>query len=152
MIDYDFLDKIREVELDRIMQNPVYVDVESRVEMVDNGFGVMVPDRDAAKKYVIRGPVRLELRTSTLEYAQGNEEPFGVFGEYILFAKHDAIWLRRGLILILLGKKYKTENPVDLRLFGGIISRVCRLKMVGNIDDQPVGTFTKIYSHEGFSE
>ncbi len=151
MVDFE-VKQIRQVELDRINQNPTIIVVESRAEIIDNGFGVKVPDMSTPLKTLERGPVRIELRTSTLEYQVGTSEPLGTHGQYILFATYDALWLKRGLIIRHFNKKYKTEEVVNLKYNGETISKVCNLKVVSStIDYSPNLNFT-VFTEEEFTK
>ncbi len=133
---------IRNVELDRIMMDPAYIQIDGRPE-VDNGYGVMVKKLNAPQTWIEKGPVRIVARTHPIlsmtgmkalfSQTTGQSEVYGIGNDFVLFAPYDVSWLKSGLVFKHNGRTYKTFEPHRATMFGEVISVFCMLKDVGRV-------------------
>jgi len=123
------IEQLREVEMGRILSNPVTIRLNYR-ETKDNGFGVLIPDLSKALYYVESYPFMIAPEQTPVLKVAGSESPFGIANQSILMIPYDNTWLKENMVFDANQRRYKILSINTNVVMGGVISKMARLQDV----------------------
>lgn len=116
-----------------IMENAIMV-TTYEYPLVDNGFGMLVPDLSETPEAVEHGPVRIVKQTQ-LPFKV--EEDFGTTDTFYLLAKEQESWMKNSTDIFTDNTKYTIDAVEHRTGFQGELFVCCRLRdrtFVGEVE------------------
>ena len=130
-------DAIRASMIKYISENPCTIVVQNR-PLVDNGFGIMIPDLTQAAVEETLGIGRVARRRLPEPIVTNASTPYDYQDVYYLLVAYDATWLRKGLVFAYFNKKYRTGTVEQRIMLGQVTYQLCDLEEVTSFNAEEV--------------
>jgi len=127
---------LRKTMLKYINENACAI-ISYKRPLIDNGYGILIPDLDQAAVPVILGTARMSRRSLPDPYISGSTTAYDYKDVYYLLVPYDATWLKKGIVFECKGNKFKTRIPENRITFGEVVYQLCGLEQVtsGDVGD-----------------
>lgn len=105
--------------------------------LVNNGYGIMIPDITKTAVETTLGTGRVTRRSLPDPYISGAKTAYDYKDVFYLLVPYDTTWLKKGIVFEYGDNKFKTRIPEKRYNFGEVTYQLCGLEQVtsGNIGD-----------------
>jgi len=116
-----------------ILENPITISMDIR-PMIDNGYGVNIPDLSQVAVTTVLGVARVSRRKLPDPFVTGSRTPYDHQDAYYLLAEYTETWLNKGIVFAYFNQKYRTGLVEDRIIGGQIVYKLCALELVTSAD------------------